>query len=153
LPIGQTIDDAAIEAAKEEAIHAHALTVGAQVGIAIGVIAFVAIILVVVAVMFIRRRRGDPWLPEFSSRRTPAPSVSRDVSTYPSSANLVERNIEAPTPRPQPPAPRPQPPAKRALPPPPRRPLPPGWEAKKTPDGKEFWRNKETGESSWEMPQ
>jgi cellulose 1,4-beta-cellobiosidase len=153
LPTG-TLDAAAVEDLKQKAEQGHALAVGASVGIAIGVIAFVAIVAVVIAVLFIRRRRGDPWLPEFSSRRTPAPSLSRGVSTYPSSANLVERNIEAPTPRPQPPAtPKPQPPAKRALPPPPRRPLPPGWEAKKTPDGKEFWRNKETGESSWEMPQ
>jgi cellulose 1,4-beta-cellobiosidase len=150
---GQTYDDVATEEGAARA--GGALTVGAQVGIAIGVILFVAIIVVVVAVIFIRRRRGDPWfpdvsLPKFSSnkRSTPAPSISRGESTYTSSTNLVS------TPQRASETPRPQPPAKKALPsPPPRRTLPPGWEAKKTPDGKEFWRNKETGESSWEMPQ
>jgi len=136
---GQSQDDLATEGA----VRAGSLTVGAQVGIAIGVIAFVAIIVVVVAVVLIRRRRGDPWFPDVSlpKRNTPAPSVSRAESTYPSSANLMAET------------PKPQPPAKRALPPPPRRTLPPGWIAAKTPDGKEFYRNKETGESSWVMPQ
>jgi len=149
---GQTYDDIQDGTGQSQG----KLSVGAQVGIAIGVIAFVAIIVVVVAVVFIRRRRGDPWfpdvsLPKFSStKKTPAPSVSRAESSYTSSTNLVDhssqRNSETP---------KPQPPAKKALPPPPRKSmtLPPGWEVKKTPDGKEFYRNKETGVSSWEFPQ
>jgi len=146
---GQTYNDIASSSGAGGAA-AGKVTVGAQVGIAIAVILFVAIVVGVVAVFMMRRRRGlsmMPTLPRWRPQsKGPAPSIAPRTDSYVTQTSNTEAGF---TPRP--------PPTKKTLPTPPPKAvatptLPPGWEAKKTPDGKMFYRNPETGQSSWELP-